>query len=466
MMPAWVERVSRWREEMAAAGCSPLFESGEIHVARAPGRLDVMGGIADYSGSLVLQYPLARDCVVVVQRNASGRVRLGSRRGPGVWSTWAGPIERALDDPSGCGREPGDAWVRYLLGCLHVLDREARLPRSGLDLMVVSEVPEGKGVSSSAALEVATMSAVEAAFARTLEPRERALLCQRVENEVVGAACGVMDQMVSCLGRRDELLALVCQPATLQPAVKIPAELRIFGLDSGVRHAVSGASYAAVRIGAFMGYRIVAEREGLNVRLVEAGRVEVEDPVHRGYLAGFDAQEFDRKHLRTLPLTLRGEEFLHRYQGITDRVTRVAPDRTYAVRVPTAHPVHENARTRRFAELLSAPLTERSRSQLGELMGASHASYSACGLGTPQTDRLVELVRASDPAAGLIGAKISGGGLGGTVVVLARAGADAALDVVARQFEREFSHRPEVFRGSADGAAFRAPIRLAWQPPA
>src|SRR5438093_11665231 len=129
----------------------------------------------------------------------------------------------------------------------------------GAKILISSRVPEGKGVASSAALEVATMQAVISAFDVELAPHEMALLCQKVENLVAGAPCGVMDQMTSVCGEADRLLALLCQPAELQEMTAIPDEIAFWGLDSGVRHAVTGADYASVRVGAFMGYRMIAE---------------------------------------------------------------------------------------------------------------------------------------------------------------------------------------------------------------
>src|SRR6185295_7412384 len=125
-----------------------------------------------------------------------------------------------------------------------------------------------------------------------------------------------------------------------------------------------------------------------------------------------------------------GAAFLQRYGGTSDTVTTVDPDREYAIRVATAHPIHEHARVTAFADLLRAPASPRRRQLLGALMRGSHESYSACGLGSPGTDRLVELA-AAEPA--LHGAKITGGGSGGTVAVLADAGAEglAAVSRVA-----------------------------------
>jgi L-arabinokinase len=147
-----------------------------------------------------------------------------------------------------------------------------------------------------------------------------------------------------------------------------------------------------------------------------------------------------------------GEDFLKRYGGTTDRITRVDPARTYAVRQPTAHPVCEHARVRRFAEILSGRVDEAALEDMGELMFASHASYSACGLGSDGTDLLVELVRQAGREAGLFGAKITGGGSGGTVAILGRANAAHAVTEIARRYRDQTGRKPYVFSGSSPGA--------------
>ena len=153
-----------------------------------------------------------------------------------------------------------------------------------------------------------------------------------------------------------------------------------------------------------------------------------------------------------MPTELRGDEFRALYGGTTDSVTRVDPNQTYTVRQPTAHPIHENARVRRFATLLEADPNEPALREMGELMYGSHASYSACGLGSDGTDLLVELVREAGPAAGLYGAKITGGGSGGTVAILGRADAGEAVAGIARRYREATGREPYLFAGSSPGA--------------
>jgi L-arabinokinase len=297
------------------------------------------------------------------------------------------------------------------------------------------------------------MQAICAACDVRLDARDLALACQRVENLVVGAPCGVMDQMTAACGESGRLLALECQPAELLGHTPVPPGLELWGIDSGIRHEVGGAEYGDVRVGAFMGYRIIAELAGLPVTVESAGRVRVRDERWRGYLANVTPSEWETAYRDQVPSTIIGREFLAQYGGITDRVTSVDPGRTYAVRQPTAHPIYENHRVRLFRALLErGAAAESERRLLGELMYQSHASYSACGLGSSGTDRLVELVRAA-AGAGLYGAKITGGGSGGTVAVLARAGSRAAVDDIARRYAGETGRQASVLGGSSPGAA-------------
>uniref|UniRef100_A0A7N2N3K4 GHMP kinase N-terminal domain-containing protein n=1 Tax=Quercus lobata TaxID=97700 RepID=A0A7N2N3K4_QUELO len=107
-----------------------------------------------------------------------------------------------------------------------------------ISMLVYSAVPEGKAVSSSASVEFASMAAIAAARGLNICPRDLALLCQKVENHIVGAPCGVMDQMTSACGEANKLLAMVCQPAEMVGLVEIPSHIRFWGIDSGIRHRI------------------------------------------------------------------------------------------------------------------------------------------------------------------------------------------------------------------------------------
>jgi len=435
-------------------------------IARAPGRLDLMGGIADYSGSLVLEMPLAVATLAAIQPSADPNITVCSTAaseisGQPIVSLPLSSLQNA-DQPLSfdearrlLNRDPETSWAAYVIGVVVMLQRERQLRLAGgLRIMIHCEVPIGKGVSSSAALEVAVMQALNAYYQLQLGGREIALLCQRVENLIVGAPCGVMDQMTSACGEDNSLLALLCQPAELQGSVPLPEDVEIWGIDSGVRHTVSGADYGSVRIGAFMGYRMIADLRGYAISPQPSATVEVDDPDWQGYLANITPSLWENHYRDQLPLTIQGSAFLERYGGTTDSVTRIDPERNYAVRQPTAHPIYEHHRVRLFRTLLQQDTSASNEqlSLLGELMYQSHVSYSACGLGSAGTDRLVELVREAGAAAQLYGAKITGGGSGGTVAVLARTHADEQIHELARRYEQETGRKTTILRGSSPGA--------------
>ncbi|MFQ5806528.1 MAG: galactokinase [Phycisphaerae bacterium] len=436
-----------------------------LRVARAPGRLDLLGGIADYSGSLVLQLPLSVATYVAAQPVDAPRITIRSLSvepadaDPEVSIPLAAlvPAREPLTYPTVnalLASDPRRRWAAYVAGAFVVLQRECRASFAhGSRVLIHSDVPVGKGVSSSAALEVAAMRAICAAYGLALEARRAALLCQKVENLVVGAPCGVMDQMTAACGEEGRLLALLCQPAELRGTVRIPDDLEIWGIDSGIRHAVSGADYGSARCGAFMGYRIIAELAGLKVVRRGEGRMEIEDPCWRGYLANIEPSAWEERFRAHVPAKLSGGEFLDMYGGFTDTATCVEPTQMYAVRQPTAHPIYEHHRVRLFATLLQrSSIDEEALRLLGELMYQSHASYSACGLGSDGTDQLVEAVRRAGPAAGLYGAKITGGGSGGTVALLAQRGAERQVRRIAEQYQSHTGRRTTLFGGSSPGA--------------
>lgn len=445
----------------------------ELIVSRAPGRLDLMGGIADYSGSLVLELPIANATHVALQLDARATLSLISlpvKAGDPVRS-----FEMPLSDFMNAGHpvdysvararfadESANQWAAYVAGAFLVLMRERGCVfNEGARILISSAVPEGKGVSSSASLEVAVMQALAVAYGIKITPREMAFLCQRVENMVAGAPCGVMDQMTAACGEAGRLLAVLCQPGELKMTVKLPDELAVWGVDSGIRHAVGGADYGTVRTAAFMGYRIIAELSGLTCReSAEAGRVLIDDPKWEGYLANITPEEFDERYAERLPDRMPGAEFLEQYRGITDSVTSVDPARVYPVRNATEHPIREHARVTRFARLLDTWRGAKQAEELGRLMRESHDSYSACGLGSTGTDELVRLVQEWGAERGLYGAKITGGGSGGTVAILGAREAGDNIEAIAKEYSNRTGLEPFIIMGSSPGAGVFDHLKL------
>ena len=241
------------------------------------------------------------------------------------------------------------------------------------------------------------LSPHEPASPHRQQGRELGLLAQMVENRVVGAPCGVMDQMASLLGQQHRLLALLCQPAEPLAYVDIPSSLAVWGIDSGIRHAVSGADYGSVRIGAFIGFRMMERLWKLDRQA--ARRADAEDELDEsdaapdghpaaafgaiaaaesdvetapsaggrrqlggGYLANLSPSEFEQ-HFAELPEQTSGSDFLAAFPGGTgDTVTTLEPGASYAVRQPTKHPVYEHFRVRTTTpSALASPVPRRKR---------------------------------------------------------------------------------------------------------
>lgn len=399
-----------------------------IYPGAAPGRLDVMGGIADYSGSLLLQMPLRQHTRVQLQFRDDDQVIIHSANGGTVKRYCISTQQltgKSLSESAALIRAfPGGDWAVYPLGCLLVFARQKKLPLQGIQMAIRSQVPLGKGVSSSASLEVAVMRALFNAYQLVPDPLELPLYCQQAENQVVGAPCGLMDQLSSHLGQRNQLLPLICQPHQVLTPLKLPRGLHFCAIDSGVRHAVTGASYADVRTAAFMGYSVIARQEAATVPELEAARQtgSWESLPYGGYLANISPSRFQQKYQELIPEKLSGAAFTAQFGASIDKATTIDPDRQYGLRAATVHPIAENFRIGLFRYLLKNWALARDKEavlrQLGEFMYQSHAGYHSIGLGHPITDRIVERVLSAGSSGGVYGARISGGGSGGTVVVL------------------------------------------------
>jgi galactokinase len=448
-----------------------FFEPGRPVVeARAPARLDVLGGIADYSGATVLELPLDRSVRVAAQATGDGLLVARSDRTDGMGATVVeARIPRVvIDDGPAAGApqrlraalEADDAhWAAYVLGPLAVLHAAGLLSAGGsggVRLFVRSDVPAGAGVSSSAALEVATLRAFAALWDLDLDPLGLALLAQQAEHRVAGAPCGIMDQAAATLGRAGHLLMLRCQASGGQPAVvmgqrRLPAGVRVVGLDSGVAHRVAGSQYGRVRTAAFMGRAIITAHDPTE----PAG----------GYLCNLAPARFLARYAPLLPEELGGAAFIERYGETGDDATRVEPDAVYRVRDCATHPVLEQANVATFLAALYGYERDGDPAALveaGAAMYRSHESYGArCGLGTPETDLIVDIVRDLGPAHGLYGAKITGGGAGGTVAILgAGSGLEGAVEAVRGEYTRRSGRQATALAGSSDGA-WASPVRRA-----
>jgi galactokinase len=423
-------------------------------VGRAPGRLDLMGGAGNYSGGLALEATTAEAAWATVELRDDAKVVFLNPQMKDIG--WEEEVAFSLADLAGDERvrelvnaSQGIRWTAYVLGAFFLLkewfpDRVLR----GANVYIKSEIPMRKGAGSSAALEVAALKTAAYAYGVELGGVELAAACQWVESIIAGSTCGIVDQIAVVAGDRRCLLPLVCQHCLPQPLVPLPDDLEFWGVDSGGHS--GGVEREAARVAAFMGYKLICDWEGLTVAPDEHSQMpRWVDPRWNGYLANVQPSLFRSNYEPRLPESLTGAEYLQPGQSHVDPFTDVRPEVPYRVRACARFAVEENFRTRQFVELLRAGT---SYELMGELMYQSHYAYTECGLGCEAADRVVSLVCEEGAASGLYGARISGAGAGGAVVILGRKGSEGALLRVVERFAQMHGVSPYVFGGSSVGA--------------
>ena len=444
-------------------GNGGFFSSSfSVFIARSPGRLDLMGGNDDYTGGLVFESTIREATCAAAQLRTDQLIVLKNETAS--QAGWQGDVTLAYGDLKDdatvrnfSNSSPSVRWTAYVLGTLFYLRKKfPEQANTGIQIYMESTVPLNRGVSSSAAIEVSVMKAAAAAYTIELEGIELALACQWVENVIAESACGIMDQIAVVAGKEGFILPLVCQPCIPEPLIQLPRELQIWGIDSGVSHQVSGIEYEAARAAAFMGYKIICDQENIAVTVDDRSDIErYTDERWDGYLANLSVSLFHEKYENKLPLSWNSDEYLALHGFHVDPYTPLKKGVTYHIRANTRYAVEENYRVQLFSELsrgASLAPTKRAFKLMGELMYQSHYAYTECGLGAKATDFIVDLFRKEGVANGIYGAKITGGGAGGTVAILAEKSASDVIHRVFKAYAKSGIGDPYLFEGSTDGA--------------
>ncbi len=318
-------------------------------IAEAPGRVNLIGEHTDYNDGFVLPVAIDRAVAVTVAPREDSRVRAHS----------VDHDQRDDFSLDNARRHPMGGWRNYVRGVLWAL-LDSQIPLRGVDLSISGDVPQGAGLASSAALELALAGAICAASGIELPAREMALLCQRAEHMYAGVQCGIMDQFAAALGREGYALFIDCQSLKTED-VPLPDGVAIVVIDSKVPRGLAGTPYNRRRD-----------------ECAEAARA-------LGLASLRSAQE---SQIESLPDGLRRR---------------------------ARHVVTENARVL----AAKAALRDGDCGTLGRLFAESHASLrDSFEASTPEIDLLVELANA---APGAIGARLTGGGFGGCTVNLVEA---------------------------------------------
>ena len=342
--------------------------AGADFLVSAPGRVNLIGEHTDYNRGWVLPMAIERGIQMRVRRRNDRQAQFCSQ-------TESESVRLDLSGPIRPGAVP---WGRYLEGVLAGY-RELGWEIPGFEANISTDLPSGGGLSSSAALELATAAAIETLCLKALPPAQRALLCQRAEHEFAGVPCGIMDQFAITFAQAGQALLLDCHSLQMAPVPLNGDAPLILVVNSGVKHALADGEYAKRR----------AECDEA------ARRLEVDS------LRAVSSLHWQTK-AASLPETLR------------KRVT---------------HVISENKRTLEFAAALGASDWKTA----GSLMYASHDSLSQdYQVSCPELDTLVRLAR---EIPGVYGCRMTGGGFGGCVVALVD---EAQAALAGEEFGRKY----------------------------
>jgi galactokinase len=360
-------------------------------IARAPGRVNLIGEHTDYNDGLVLPMAIERHVLLAAAPNGSRRIRLRS-------TAMEEPEAIELSQPLRPARH--GHWSNYPRGVIAgFIARDIAL--GGLDLIIHSTVPLGAGLSSSAALEVALATVLEASVGRALDPLEKVRLCQEAEHRFAGVPCGIMDPFVVTFARRDRLTLLDCQSCCAQAVEFSDPEISVLVAATNVKHSLAHSEYPLRR------RQCEAAAEKLQVRSLRA------------------ASEAD--------------------------LERAAPQLDAISQRRARHVITEIARTRRAATAIAA----RRWSEAGRLMYLSHESLRRdFEVSAPELDRIVETAAAIGERDGVFGARMTGGGFGGCAVILIHTVAAASImRSISTAYAEQFTVAPSLFVSrAADGA--------------
>lgn len=450
-----------------------LQRGGHVIVTRAPARLDIMGGIADYCGANVFEMTLNRTAIAVCQaredRNLCAiTLRAGDQFKPNFHlsldSFYTNGTLKTYSEVRECfSEEPGTEWTGYILGAFYVLLKEGKIAQfpHGATIIIKSNIPIGGGVASSAAIEVAALMAINQLYGLELDAMEIARLAQIVENRIVGAPCGIMDQVTAAAGTSTKILSILCQPDKILEFVSCPLNVSFVGIYTKVRRSTTSTAYVDTRTGTFMGLTILKAAFSSEADLdSEEGSVarKISEALADNYLCNLSVQDFREQCEHLLPEQMHGDEFLDKYGETVDTATQVDPEKLYFVRSRVQHAIYENARVRQFiAALKNADKdTEHIQdylSEAGHLMYESNASYrDFAGLGSREVDGLVNIARKIGEQGGIYGAKITGGGGGGTVALLCHGNVENSLTQILAAYKLAWGIDGELIRGNAAGA--------------
>ncbi|SFM87488.1 galactokinase [Izhakiella capsodis] len=348
-----------------------IFGYVPTHSIQAPGRVNLIGEHTDYNDGFVLPCAIDYKTVIACAKREDRTVRVIAADYDNQQDCFS------LDEP--ILTHPDQMWSNYVRGVVkHLQQRNPTF--GGVDMVISGDVPQGAGLSSSASLEVAVGYVFQQLYHLAMDGGEIALNGQEAENQFVGCNCGIMDQLISALGKKDHAMLLDCRTLSTR-AVPMPKDIAVVIINSNFRRNLVGSEYNTRRLQCETGARFFMENSLRDVKIDQFRTVENElDPI------------------------------------VARRVR---------------HVLTENARTLEAADALASGDLAR----MGILMAESHASMrSDFEITVPPIDTLVKIVKATLGEQG--GVRMTGGGFGGCIVALMPLDlVDKVKHAVASQYE-------------------------------
>lgn len=379
------------------------FQREATAVVLAPGRVNLIGEHIDYNQGIVLPFAIDLQTAVAIAPSEEPRIRLisTSDRTRREYSSF----EQA--------EQPWADWTRYIQGVWHYWKMSSGMAPGGFDLAVSSSLPVGAGLSSSAALCVASLLALQKVEssasmrrASTLDLLEQATLCQRVEHHFAGVRCGLMDQLASLACRADNLLAIDFRGPTLTQIPWPNSELACLLVHTGVQHELASSEYGKRR----------AECESAAIKL------------GLGSLRECSLEMLEKA---------RGMA-LKSLSDMSETGSSTSPILTNLEYLRARHVVSEIGRTDAAIKACQAG----DSNTLGELMNASHQSLrDDYAVSCQELDYLVDKIRG---LPGVLGSRMTGGGFGGSMIALVEPKSDwkSPLEGVLKEYQLRFQLAP------------------------
>lgn len=397
-----------------------LPESAPCIVARAPGRLNVMGGIAEYTGSLVLNMPAQDVVAIAMQPRTQTELSFLLDEGDEFLIPLS-QLEDAQQNP--ISAETGKSLIvgedenlkRCVLGTIVELRRTKIIPdfSSGLTVALDRLHPGLFGIAEYISITSAMTVAVAGMFGVELEIHDAVNICRKVQNDWLDLPAGNTDAMCCLRGEPYVLAGLLSDSFAPEGSVSMNDGVRFVGIDCGATHDDRHEKYNRVRVASFMGRMLID-------RIVNHDGVK--DIQWNGNMSCVSVTDFVERFRDRIPTRMRGDDFLDRFGDTDDPQTTIDPDCIYKIRSRTEHHIYEHTRCRQLVECLSRWIRSKDPGALVDAeaaMYASHWSYGQrCGLGSIETDLLVNLIRRHGADVEIYGAKITGHGCGGMVAVL------------------------------------------------